>query len=286
MLGLTPTFPTLPEYEQVVLNGGEIKQVLIRCEMVSPRGQIIAEGGGSRTVKQDYGDLNKTIKMCLKSAQIDATLRCAGLSELFTQDIEDGQAEDVEFNRDSPLGFGKKHPETPWRDVPKDYLEWIVGNMDKGVYTDFAEQELAARTKEKDVKNKQAAIEEEREVNNAPAVSSITEEQQSAIDTLLKNDAVTVQVASSVNQYIKDNPTFEGAEKTINRLEKIVFESFVNQDDLIKTATQQWNVGGPYAVEQLNKKTEKLFGIKTIDLLNQSQIKEMMEKLPAWETPF
>jgi len=51
---------------------------------------MAAEGTGARTVdKQDYGDINKSLKMAEKSAHIDATLRVAGLSELFTQDIED-----------------------------------------------------------------------------------------------------------------------------------------------------------------------------------------------------
>ena len=52
-------------------------------------GFIAAEGTGARRVEQDKGDINKSLKMALKSAHIDATLRVASLSELFTQDIED-----------------------------------------------------------------------------------------------------------------------------------------------------------------------------------------------------
>jgi hypothetical protein len=40
-------------------------------------------------VQQDFCDPNKAFKMAEKSALIDATLRLAGLSEMFTQDLED-----------------------------------------------------------------------------------------------------------------------------------------------------------------------------------------------------
>src|SRR5690606_16916369 len=53
--------------------------------------RTVAEGIGARSVQQDSGDLNKALKMAGKSAHIDATLRMAGLSEVFTQDLEDMQ---------------------------------------------------------------------------------------------------------------------------------------------------------------------------------------------------
>ena len=61
-----------------------------RLQLHTGNGFVAAEGTGARTVdKQDRGDINKSLKMAEKSAHIDATLRVAGLSELFTQDIED-----------------------------------------------------------------------------------------------------------------------------------------------------------------------------------------------------
>lgn len=89
MLGIITTFPTLAEYEQASLKGIEIKSVVLRCALLDSRGIIVAEGVGARSLAQDYGDLNKALKMAEKSAHIDATLRMAGLSEVFTQDIED-----------------------------------------------------------------------------------------------------------------------------------------------------------------------------------------------------
>jgi hypothetical protein len=89
MLGLIPRFPNLNEYENAVLRGEDIKVIILKCELHTPSGFIAAEGTGARRLSQDNGDINKSLKMTEKSAHIDATLRVAGLSEIFTQDIED-----------------------------------------------------------------------------------------------------------------------------------------------------------------------------------------------------
>lgn len=89
MLGVNATFPTIKDYEQSALNGVAIETIILRCHLLSADGAIIADGIGARSVQSDYGDLNKALKMACKSAHIDATLRMAGLSEIFTQDIED-----------------------------------------------------------------------------------------------------------------------------------------------------------------------------------------------------
>ena len=89
MLGVIPTFPTLKDYEQLALQGIPIDQIILRCDILSAAGDVVANGVGARSLKQDSGDLNKALKMAVKSAHIDATLRMAGLSEIFTQDLED-----------------------------------------------------------------------------------------------------------------------------------------------------------------------------------------------------
>jgi hypothetical protein len=89
MLGVTATFPTLKDYEATALDGRDVSQVILRCHLVSPDGLVVADGVGARSLEQDYGDINKSLKMAIKSAMIDATLRMAGLSEIFTQDLED-----------------------------------------------------------------------------------------------------------------------------------------------------------------------------------------------------
>jgi DnaJ-domain-containing protein 1 len=89
MLGVTVRYPSLPEYEKAALTGTNLSQIIIRCEIVDGSGRVVADGVGARIVSQDNGDINKSLKMAEKSAHVDATLRMAGLSEVFTQDIED-----------------------------------------------------------------------------------------------------------------------------------------------------------------------------------------------------
>lgn len=89
MLGVNPTFPTIKDYEQAALAGTPIESIILRCHILSQDGAVIADGVGARSVAQDYGNLNTALKMACKSAHIDATLRMAGLSEIFTQDLED-----------------------------------------------------------------------------------------------------------------------------------------------------------------------------------------------------
>jgi hypothetical protein len=89
MLGLSVNYPGLSKYEDAAVNGVEIKQIIIRCELRDGSGNLMADGIGARSIATDSGDINKALKMAAKSAQIDATLRCVGLSEIFTQDLED-----------------------------------------------------------------------------------------------------------------------------------------------------------------------------------------------------
>lgn len=89
MLGITINWPALSQYEQMALDGKPIKDIILRCEAISASGEIVAEGMGARSVTQDSGDLNKALKMAKKSGMIDMTLTLGGLSEIFTQDIED-----------------------------------------------------------------------------------------------------------------------------------------------------------------------------------------------------
>jgi hypothetical protein len=89
MLGLRAIFPTLPDYERAAIDGKEINHIILRCHLLDSQGNVVADGVGARSVEKERGDLNKALKMAEKSALIDATLRCAGLSEIFTQDIED-----------------------------------------------------------------------------------------------------------------------------------------------------------------------------------------------------
>src|SRR5499427_8592163 len=85
--------------------GGEAGLVTLVCELVTPAGVVVAEGRGARHRDQDFGDVNKCLKMAQKSAQTDAVLRCAGLSEIFTQDLEDMPAFLREADPDTAAPF-------------------------------------------------------------------------------------------------------------------------------------------------------------------------------------
>ena len=112
MLGLIPRFPNLAEYEKAALGAVDVKVIILKCELHTGNGFVAAEGTGARRVDQDRGDINKSLKMAVKSAHIDATLRVAGLSELFTQDIED-MLQDKAGKGDVPAGDANNNHHTP-----------------------------------------------------------------------------------------------------------------------------------------------------------------------------
>lgn len=82
-MGLTAHFPNIGLYEDACLRGLEIKQVLLKCELKTHGGRIVAEGAGARHLREDNWQLNTSIKMAQKSAMIDATIRVAGLTGIF-----------------------------------------------------------------------------------------------------------------------------------------------------------------------------------------------------------
>lgn len=149
-LGLTATFPNLPKYEEAAYSGFQIENIILRCELVA-NGVIVGYGAGGRVVSKEKGDLNKAIKMTLKSAQIDSTLRAAGLSEIFTQDMEDFDVEregldsDPDFRRDMEFKYGTKHKGKLICDVPSQYIAWCANNAKSELWKRMAKSELNAR---------------------------------------------------------------------------------------------------------------------------------------------
>jgi len=139
-LGVVPHWPALPEYERAAVEGRDIKQIILRCILIDAGGNVQAEGVGARRVADDDGDLNKALKMAKKSGAIDAVLSFGGLSEIFSQDVEDmkmeGEApkksqskpkatqdDDAPPQDDpvvpaylQPVGFGKYSPYT-WKEL-------------------------------------------------------------------------------------------------------------------------------------------------------------------------
>lgn len=142
MLGVTIRYPSLKEYEQAAMKGATLKQIIIRCEILDRAGSVITDGVGARSLSQDNGDINKSLKMACKSAHIDATLRMAGLSEVFTQDIEDMGLEDKKPIPIKPMGITpQQHKRLEARinqlDIDRDRLKaWMLASSN-GTITSF-----------------------------------------------------------------------------------------------------------------------------------------------------
>lgn len=126
MLGLRAVFPTLSEYEKAAISGQTIENIILRCHLLDASGNVVADGVGARTVSKERGDINKALKMAEKSALIDATLRCAGLSEIFTQDIEDMQLE-----APAQLWSGKKDREETSARILEAFREGKIAKLDE-----------------------------------------------------------------------------------------------------------------------------------------------------------
>jgi hypothetical protein len=85
ILGLTP---------RIAIAESNDKSLTICCELLDENQQVMSVGFGARSYALDAssGGLNKTTKMAVKSAYLDAVIRAGALSSLFTMDLEE-QAE-------------------------------------------------------------------------------------------------------------------------------------------------------------------------------------------------
>lgn len=86
LLGVSQSYPAFADYEQAALHNQPFEQIIIRCELLL-NGVVVSTGIGARALKDDFGNLNKSLKMAAKSAMILATLSLVGLSEIFTLDM-------------------------------------------------------------------------------------------------------------------------------------------------------------------------------------------------------
>ena len=83
VLGMTATFPNLKQYEMACVHRQEIQTIILKCVLITQTGTVIGEGAGARSISQDNGNLNTSIKACVKSALVDVVLRVTGLSNVF-----------------------------------------------------------------------------------------------------------------------------------------------------------------------------------------------------------
>jgi len=80
--------------ESLDMLGNAKGMVAFLCTL-SRFGVIAGQGRGSDTMQRNSNDPNKTLKMTQKRAYVDAVIRATGLSDIFTQDIEDMELEKV-----------------------------------------------------------------------------------------------------------------------------------------------------------------------------------------------
>lgn len=93
LLNLLPVYSADKDTWEML--GAEKGVVVMRCQLY-PKGaawipeNLVGEGIGCRKVGEKKGNENNAVKMAQKSAMVCATLNSYGLSDLFTQDTEDG----------------------------------------------------------------------------------------------------------------------------------------------------------------------------------------------------
>lgn len=82
------------DYEAIEMLGQIAGLVAFKCTLCKGT-KFVGEGRGATTLEKNGKDPNKTLKMAQKSAFIDAVLRSSGLSDFYTQDLEDMKSEDI-----------------------------------------------------------------------------------------------------------------------------------------------------------------------------------------------
>lgn len=91
--------------------------------MLSKTGKQIGEGRGAAILSKNSNDPNKTLKMAQKSAFIDAVIRASGLSDFYTQDLEDMAPEDFKGHLE-PIKPSDSQKKVIWGTMQKkDYTE-------------------------------------------------------------------------------------------------------------------------------------------------------------------
>lgn len=110
-----------------MLNGSAKGTLAYLCKLTTLEGSFVGEGRGARSLTQDNGDPNKAIKMTQKSAYIDAVIRASGLSDIFTQDLEDMPASSIS-NGHSKVSV--KQPSAPATEKQRNMIKAVGGDLE------------------------------------------------------------------------------------------------------------------------------------------------------------
>jgi hypothetical protein len=126
----------------------EVKGLLAFVCVLSKGDVLVGQGRGASTLDKNGTDPNKTIKMAQKSAFIDAVLRASGLSDFFTQDLEDMPQQEVQTGYEYTAQAGHSKEATPKQ---KAFIKKLIkvkgvsglsslGFEDKPLTIDYAKQ--------------------------------------------------------------------------------------------------------------------------------------------------
>ena len=140
-MGLTAHFPNVHLYEEACLRGLEIKQMLLKCELKTHGGRIVAEGSGARHLREDNWRLNTSVKMAEKSAMIDATIRVAGLTGILIKTHRHAIRNNAPYAggcpTDLPVGKRCNHPSRNEKPITQRQKHFILRSAGvKGHTTD------------------------------------------------------------------------------------------------------------------------------------------------------
>lgn len=174
LLGLGTRLLGMEDFRKAALAGRKIEHVIVDCEIYNERATL-SQGTGACSLDEVFGNLNAAMKKAVKRAHVDAVKRCAGLSGLATEikrlmpppDIDAAaraaEAANAKASRGGYSGgqgggrwntgatlevmpFGDKHKGKRFREIPTDYLEWIVRDLtDKPDLVRAAAAELSRR---------------------------------------------------------------------------------------------------------------------------------------------
>lgn len=140
LMGWRPVYTADKEaWEQL---GGVPGKIVIRCTILSrSSGEVIGEGIGARKTGDKGMDENASLKMAQKNALVCAVLNGQGLSDLYTQDLEDYEPPENPASVPTPAA-----PTRAQRQEPVAKVE--PGQNCKKVYAVFAKQHKGKEGKE------------------------------------------------------------------------------------------------------------------------------------------
>lgn len=91
----TASFEVDKDIMTILSESGQKGLIAFKCLLKDKDGLVKGEGRGADTIDRNQSDPNKTIKMAQKRAYTDSLIRATGLSDIFTQDLDDMPLESI-----------------------------------------------------------------------------------------------------------------------------------------------------------------------------------------------